>query len=117
MSDTYFSGDVGTLLVLDAGTDITTFTSVQILVKKPDATIEAWTGSVSDATKCTYTIREGDFDQSGRYTFQLRVSDNSKRFHGEVFSKIINRPVPDYVFVRGATGRITARQNPGTVGV
>jgi len=71
--DKYYVGDVGTQLLVDVCSDITTATLVALDVTKPDGTAVRWVGTVSDTTKILYVVAVGDFDQAGEYRLQSYI--------------------------------------------
>ena len=79
----YYVGDIGTELIIDTCTNITTATLVQILVEKPDETTAVWVGAVYDTTKIRYVIQAGDWDQEGRYRYQAYVEMPSWQGKGD----------------------------------
>lgn len=69
----YYVGDVGTEIIVDTCSDITTATVTDLLVEKPDGTSHVWSGSAYDTTKIRYVVQAGDFDQDGEYYLQAYV--------------------------------------------
>jgi hypothetical protein len=69
----YYVGDVGTEIIVDTCSDITTAVTVSLKVKKPDGTEHTWVGSVYEDTKIRYIVQVGDFDQQGKYRVQAYV--------------------------------------------
>lgn len=71
--NTLFVGDVGTDIVVDCGTDISTSTVRKIRAKKPDGKIVEWSATVHEGTKLMYKVVDGDLDQSGRWDIQAYI--------------------------------------------
>jgi len=71
-----YMGDIGTVIELDAGVDLSSQTSIEIRVKKPDGTQDTWSATVrgSDPTKCFHATVAGDLDQAGEYKLQLAAT-------------------------------------------
>jgi len=69
----YYVGDVGTEIIVDTCSDITTATVTDLLVEKPDGTLVTWSGDVYETTKIKYVVQAGDFDQAGEYILQAYV--------------------------------------------
>lgn len=92
MSKNYV-GDVGTLLRVSVGTDISDATTVRLYITKPDATTATWVGAVSDCGKeITYTILSGDWDQDGEYLLQSYVVTPGGTWYGDTVAfKILAR--------------------------
>jgi hypothetical protein len=86
-----FVGDVGTVITLEVGLDLTSADTTNIRVKKvsPTHDIETvyWEGDVFDTTKIKYVTEEGDFDVPGVYKLQSLISfsgSDTKRLHGDI---------------------------------
>jgi hypothetical protein len=85
-------GDIGTTLIvtiLEDGSvvDISSASSLQIIIKKPDATTLTKTGVfTTDGTdgKMQYVSIAGDFDQSGNYRIQGKVNLSSGNYSSSV---------------------------------
>lgn len=67
---------------LDTGYDISSATSAKILYQKPDGTTGEFVGSVSDTTKISYSVADGDLDQSGTWIMQAYVEISSRKGYG-----------------------------------
>lgn len=90
MSKNYV-GDVGTLLRVEVGTDISDATLVRLYITKPDTTTDTWTGAVSDCGKeIRYTIESGDWDQDGEYLLQSYVVTPAGTWFGDTVAFIIS---------------------------
>ena len=87
-------GDIGTTLIvtiLENGSvvDISSATSLQIVIRKPDATTLTKTGVfTTDGTdgKMQYVSIAGDFDQSGNYRIQGKVELTGGNYSSSVGS-------------------------------
>ena len=87
-------GDIGTTLIvtiLEDGSvvDISSASSLQIIIKKPDATTLTKTGVfTTDGTdgKMQYVSIAGDFDQSGNYRIQGKVDISGGTYSSSVGS-------------------------------
>ena len=69
-------GDVGTVIDVDACTDISTGTTFQLLMLKPDRTTEViWSATLHPTinTKIRYVTAPGDLDQAGQWLGNVRV--------------------------------------------
>lgn len=62
-------GDIGTLISLDVGEDISAATVAKLAIKKPSGATEVWTGSVN-ATAIEYTVIAADLDEAGDWDVQ-----------------------------------------------
>lgn len=85
-----FVGDIGTVIEMtvtnqdDAVVDLSTATTKQIILKKPDGTKLTKTASfVTDGTdgKLSYTTASGDIDQSGPWQLQAYVVLSGGSWH------------------------------------
>lgn len=92
-----FVGDIGTVIQLETGVDISTATTVSIKVKKRSAKHEIsladWVGTVESNTKVKYTSVSGDFNVAGTYRLQAYVKMSTWEGHGG----IVELPVLDTV--------------------
>jgi hypothetical protein len=72
-----FVGDVGTIIQLETGVDLSSATTVTIRVKKKgekhQISVEEWTGTVASTTKVRHVSAAGDFDVAGTYLLQAHV--------------------------------------------
>lgn len=84
MADKIYVGDVGTIIKIDVGTDISAATTTNILVRKKGGDV-TWTGSVSSATPTVidYTIVTDDLDVVGTYYLQPYIVTTSWTGRGE----------------------------------
>lgn len=69
----YYVDDVGTEIIVDTCSDISSATVTDLIVEKPDGEQFTWHGSVYDTTKIRYVVDAGDFDQVGEYLVQAYV--------------------------------------------
>lgn len=87
-----FLNDIGTLIKLDVGSDVTGATVHKIKFIKPDGTTGDW-----DATVATqylqYTTVDGDLDQVGEWVAQALVTTASGTWHGEIARFDVLEPI------------------------
>ena len=58
--------DIGTVITLDFGEDVSSLTVAKILAQKPDRTVVLWTASLAAGNQgISYTIQTDDLDQAG----------------------------------------------------
>lgn len=71
-----YKDDVGTVIELDTGVDLSDAYKVAIAVRKPDGTEEEWSASVNaqQPTRLYHVAAEGDLDQVGEYYVQASVT-------------------------------------------
>jgi len=80
-------GDIGTVIKVNVGTDLTNATVTKIRVLKTgDTTSTEWTATVDDALNgiIAYTATTGDFSVAGVYRLQSYVEFNTgEKLSGE----------------------------------
>jgi len=79
-----FVGDVGTVIKLNAGTDISSASTKKIRAKKPGGTLVEWTAALEGTDYLTYTTQASDIDESGIWEFQIYVVLSSWQGYGAV---------------------------------
>lgn len=84
MSNKVFVGDIGTEIILDAGSDISSQTTLKIQYEKPDGTSGEWDASVYQTNYAKYTTQSGDIDMAGVWRFRIYVVLPSWRGYGTV---------------------------------
>jgi len=77
-------GDVGTKITLDLETDLTLATAALIKYRKPSGAEGQWTATVTETTKLSYTLQEGDLDEVGLWEIQPYVELPDWKGHGSV---------------------------------
>lgn len=82
MSKTYV-GDIGTVIVLDCGQDVSTASARTIEVKKPDQTTVSWTAVAEGTNSIKFTTVSGTLDQPGEWLLQAKVTIGSGVWRGE----------------------------------
>ena len=85
-SSKFYIGDIGTEIIVDVCSDITTANVTDLMVEKPDGTQVTWSGAVFETTKIKYVVASGDFDQVGIYTVQSRVVISGWSGYGDTVS-------------------------------
>lgn len=73
MTNKSYVGDIGTILEVDCGVDISSATTHNLMVQKPDLTTVELTGTVYNSNYIRYTTIAGDFDQEGVYRIQSKI--------------------------------------------
>lgn len=81
---TVFVGDVGTEILLDCGTDISTGTLLKIKAKKPTGARVAWTAALDGTDRIKYAVQAGDLDVAGPWSLQAYVEMPGWSGHGEI---------------------------------
>lgn len=80
---TVFVGDVGTVITLDCGINISTATLVKIRAKKPDLSVVEWAATVEGTNSITHTITVGELNVPGVWLLQSYVEMPEWRGRGE----------------------------------
>lgn len=87
-----FLNDIGTIISVDVGSDITGATTHVIKYIKPDGESGQWTATVS-TQYLLYTTVDQDLDQIGEWTVQAFVVTASGSWHGETTRFEVQRPI------------------------
>ena len=80
MANSYI-GDIGTVITLETGIDLTGASVAQIKIKKPNGTTVAKAATIATTT-LTYTTIAGDLDLEGAYTVQAYAVIGAWKGHG-----------------------------------
>lgn len=76
--------DIGTIISLNAGAVITGAIPVSIEVKKPSGAVASWSGAIgADTRSVEHVIASGDFNESGDFILQAKVTLNGGTFYGK----------------------------------
>lgn len=68
-----YVGDIGTEIILDCGSNITTATVLQIRAQKPSGAVVTWTAAISGTNSVRYVVASGDLDEAGAWILQAYV--------------------------------------------
>lgn len=79
-----YQEDIGTIIELDCGVDISSATAFQIRVKKPSGEELALAGSLYATTKVRHTMTAGILDEVGTWLLQAYVEMPTWQGLGEV---------------------------------
>ena len=69
-----YVGDIGTIILLDTGVDISAGSVFEIKVKKPDNTTATWTATLYGQSQVKYIAQSGDLNVAGTYLLQAKVT-------------------------------------------
>ncbi len=86
-----FVGDVGTIITLDCGTDVSTSTERSIVVRKSNGEKVTWPATLSGTNSISYTTQENDLDVVGLWSIQAAITMPSWSGLGEITSLLVNR--------------------------
>jgi hypothetical protein len=73
MSNKSYRGDIGTVIIVDCGVDISLATVRELYVKKPDGTEAVWAASLYNTNYLKYTVLSGDLTPPGVYYIQAYI--------------------------------------------
>jgi hypothetical protein len=85
-------GDIGTVIILDTGVDLSGAVSSSIKYKKPNGTTGEWTATTS-TTEIRYTTLAGDIDQAGDWELQGYVDLGSWEGRSSVVSTTVGEQI------------------------
>jgi hypothetical protein len=90
-----YEGDVKTQIILDTSVALGTPDVLKIKYKKPSGTTGEWTAAVYELTKARVIVANGDFDETGLWTFQVYVelAGGSWIGHGETYERWLYTPI------------------------
>jgi len=87
-----FKGDVGTVIKIDVGVDLTNATVLKIKYIKPVSKRKGeWVASVNvnEPTKLVYIVQEGDLDEAGTWILQPYIEFSDWKGRGsKVFLEV-----------------------------
>lgn len=70
----HYVGDIGTEILVDVKSNISTATELVLRVRKPvSGTLVNWTGTLEGLTKIKYIVADGDWNEVGVYNLQAYV--------------------------------------------
>lgn len=78
-----YKDDIGTVIDLDAGEDVSAASSLRIYYTKPSGTISFWTATLQGTSLLRYTVQSGDLDEAGVWALQARVVTAGGTWRGE----------------------------------
>ncbi len=81
---TVFVGDVGTEIILDCGTDVSSTTVRNIIARSPRGVKRTWTASLDGTTRIKCLTQAGDLDTAGTWRLQAYVDMPGWSGHGDV---------------------------------
>lgn len=87
-----YLNDIGTLIKVDVGSDVTGATVHKIKFIKPDGTTDEWDATVS-TQYLQYTTVDGDLDQIGEWVVQALITTVSGTWHGEITRFEVLNPI------------------------
>lgn len=88
----HYQDEIGTNVLVNVGTDISTAITTNLKVKKPSGAIATWAASVVNSNYLSYDSEVGDLDEVGRYELQASLVIGGWTGLGETDSFIIYDP-------------------------
>jgi len=70
MADKTYVDNIGTVIDIDMGQDISGASTTDLYVKKPDGTEDIWTGIIYESNYIRYVIVADDLNEAGTYYIQ-----------------------------------------------
>ena len=94
-----YMGDIGTLLRVDCGEDISSGASFEIKYRKPDAlkTTGSWVGTLSGTDIVQYAIQDGDLDVKGTWRVQAEITVSAAEVYHSTIGEISVSPALDSI--------------------
>lgn len=92
MSDKVYKDDVGTLIQIDCGSDISSATVTQVKVRLPDNTTTTWAASLNGEQVLEYNLVASDTATAGFLTGNVYIVTPEGIWHGETFEIRIYEP-------------------------
>ena len=74
MTEKHYKNEVGTIINVDCGCDLTTATSTVFNIRKPSGIEVMWPAILEGTNFLRYISIEGDFSETGLYLLQADVS-------------------------------------------
>lgn len=85
-----YLGDIGVVILLDCGQNITSASNYLIKVKRPDGTLVTWTASLSGTNSITYTTVGNDLNQTGNWLLQSYITGSGFALLGDTVLLIVS---------------------------
>ena len=79
-----YLNDIGTDIILNAGSALTTQTTLTIKYQKPGGTSGEWVASVYNTNYAKYTTISGDLNEAGTWLLRIYTELASWQGHGNV---------------------------------
>ena len=92
MAEKIYKGDIGTIVLVDCGSDVSDAITQGLIIKKPDGKIAIWESEVYQNNYLKYVIEEDDFDQSGEYEGNAFVTLPTWSGRGHTFNFTVYDP-------------------------
>lgn len=88
-----YKDDIGTIILINMNTDISTATGISLSIRKPDGSTDTWTPTISNTYYLRYTIQSGDLDQAGKYSVQPNLTLGTWTGKGQSISFTVHKQV------------------------
>lgn len=90
MCDKIYVDDVGTVIELECGQDMTQADNPAICVRRPDGTTRTWTAQ-AEGSRLRYVTRQGDFSIPGRHRLQAAFAHGIFSGRGATVDIVVHR--------------------------
>lgn len=78
-----YEGDIGTVIELDVGEDISSSSTRRIYYTKPSGTTGFWAATLVGTSRISYTTESGNLDEDGVWSLQAYIVTASGTWRGE----------------------------------
>ncbi len=83
-----YIGDIGTVLRIDCGEDISSGASFAIKYRKPDKTTGTWVATLEGTDSMQYAIEDGDMDLKGTWRLQGVVTVSATEVYHSTIGEV-----------------------------
>lgn len=73
MANKHYINEVGTIILVDCGCDITGATETKLKVRKPDGSLSEWVAIIEGTNYLKYIIQTNDLILAGKYYLQVSL--------------------------------------------
>jgi hypothetical protein len=96
MANKIFKGDIGTLIIVDLGTDVSTATTMEFHMVKPSGAKRIETLTAGDTNyEAEFTASSNSWTEVGTYTCQAYVEFGTDQYWGEIVKLQVYNPDGD----------------------
>lgn len=88
-----FVGDVGTEIVVDCGTDVSSATVRSIVIRKPNGAMEVWPAVADGTTAIKHVTVDGDLDVPGVWKLQAAIEMPGWKGSGTIATLTVEKPL------------------------
>jgi hypothetical protein len=74
VAEKIYIGNVGTIIDIDMGEDVSQATNLSLSVQKPSGQTVTWIPQIQDTNYLRYVLQAGDVDLAGTYRIQPKLT-------------------------------------------